>query len=123
MFQIGVLSLANQGFGFSKVSGSIKSGIFSGGNFQNFIGFKIRSRFCSKSFGSNLLRLLKLASRFLAKVLASKRSYFTKFVFVACVSFGKIRFLKLATFFSAKVSVSFVQVFLSGSFFSGKVTS
>jgi len=61
------LSLANQGFGFLQKFCSIKFGVFSGGDFQNFIGFKIGSCFCSKSFGSNFLRSLKSASRFQAK--------------------------------------------------------
>ena len=66
---------------FSKVSCSIKSGIFSGGGFQNFIGFKSAHVFCSKSFVLSLLRFLKSASRFSVKVLASKRFHFAKSIF------------------------------------------
>jgi hypothetical protein len=44
-FQIGILSLTNQGFGFSKSSSSIKFYIFSGGSFQNLCFFKIGSGF------------------------------------------------------------------------------
>jgi hypothetical protein len=37
--------------------------------------------------------------------------------FLACALFGKVRFLKLATFFSENVSVSLVQVFSQVHFF------
>ncbi len=92
---------------FSKVSCSIKSGIFSSGGFQNFIGFKLAHGFGSKSFVLNLLRFLKSASRFSVKVLASKRFHFVVVelvetqspFFMACALFGKVRFLKSATFF------------------------
>ena len=42
-------------------------------------------------------------------------------LFLAGVLFGEVRFLKSATFFSAKVSASLVRAFSLGSFFYGKV--
>ena len=66
---------------FSKVSASIKSGIFSGGGFPSFCSSKTGSVFSFKSFVSNWLRLLKSASRFSGKVLAGKRFDFAKSVF------------------------------------------
>ena len=70
---------------FSKVSASIKSGAFSGGSFQNFIGFKIGSWFWFKTFRVKLAQVSKIGF-----VVFSQ--YFGK----QAVSFGKIRFSWLA---------------------------
>jgi hypothetical protein len=66
---------------------------------------------------SKLLKSPKSASRFLVKVLASKWFYLAMSVFVACASFGKVRFLKLASRFLEKVSASLVRAFSPGLFF------
>jgi len=62
-----------------------------------------------------------LASSFSSKVLASKGFYRSKFAFVASIHFRQSQVSEIGFSFSAKVSASLVQAFLSGSFFSGKV--
>ena len=94
---------------FSKVSASIKSGIFSGGNFQNFIGSKSAHVFGSKSFVLNRLRFPKSASRFLAKVLAGKRFHFAKSAFSGLHFFWQNQASKIDYIFSAKVFASLVR--------------
>ena len=91
---------------FSKFSGSTKSGFFSSGSFQNFIGFKICSWFCSNSFVSNLLRFLKIGFVVLGQVLVSKRFLFAKSAFSGWRSFGSGQASEIGYIFSAKVSAS-----------------
>jgi len=71
-FQIGVLSLANQGFGFSKVSVSIKFGIFSGGSFPSFCFSKIGSWFLFQKFLFKFAQVSKIGFVVFNQVLVSK---------------------------------------------------
>jgi len=96
------LSLQNQVSGFSKSFGLFKSGFLAVVISKIVLAIKLAQVFVSKSFASNLLRFPKSASKFSGKVLASKRFHLAKSVFPACVSLGKVRFLKLATFFQQK---------------------
>ena len=66
---------------FSKISGSIKSGVFSGGNLQSFIGFKIGSWFLFKKFCVKLAQVSKIGFKVLVKVFVSRRFRFAQFVF------------------------------------------
>ena len=93
MFQVGVLSLANQGFGFSKFSGSIKFGIFSGGSFQNFIRFKISSWFWFKKFRVKSAQVAKIGFKVFSQSLGKQ-----------VVSFCKVRFCGLRFFWQSQVS-------------------
>ena len=108
---------SKSGFGFSKKFWFVQVESFSGGYFQNCVGFKIGSGFVSKSFASNLLRFPKSASRFSVKVLASKRFHLAKSVFVAKVIFCKVRFSNLASRFLAKVSAVWFGLFSQVRFF------
>jgi hypothetical protein len=92
-------------------------GLLAVASFQILLVSKLVHGFYSNSFGANLLRSLKSASRFLAKVLASKRFHFAKSVFSGLRSFGQSQVSKIGYTFSAKVLASLSQAFLSGSFF------
>ena len=105
---------------FSKFSGSIKFGFFSGGGFPSLCFSKIGSCFWFKKFRVKFAQVSKIGFVVFAQVLASKRFHFAKSVFVACVSLGKVRFVKLASRFFVKVWVSLVRAFLPGSFFLAK---
>jgi len=98
------LSLANQGFGFSKFSGSIKFGIFSGGSFQNFIRFKIGSWFWFKKFRVKSAQVAKIGFKVFSQSLGKQ-----------VVSFCKVRFLWLA-FLLAKSALLNRLHFFSKSF-------
>jgi len=104
MFQVGVLSLANQGFGFSKFSGSIKFGIFSGGSFQNFIRFKISSWFWFKKFRVKSAQVAKIGFKVFSQSLGKQ-----------VVSFCKVRFCGLRFFWQSQVS-KISYIFFSKSF-------
>ena len=101
---------------FSKVFGSIKFGIFSGGNFQVFVSPKSAHIFCFANFFSNWLESLKLASIFSVKVLAGKRFHFAKSVFSGLRFIRSNQALKIGYIFSAKVFVNLVRAFLAGLF-------
>jgi hypothetical protein len=58
------LSLSNQGSGFQQNLWFVEVGIFSGGNFQIWRFQKLAFVFFSLAFIFNLLRSLKLASKF-----------------------------------------------------------
>ena len=88
--------------------------------FQIFVPQKSAHGFCSKSFVSNLLRFLKLASKFSVRVLVRKGFIRQSLLFLACALFGQARFSKLASRFLAKVSASLVRAFLLGLFFLAK---
>ena len=72
----------------SKGSASIKSGNLAVVIFQIFVSYKSAQIFGSKSFGSNLLRVSKSASRFLGQVLVSKRFHLAKSIFHGLRFFG-----------------------------------
>ena len=76
--------------------------------------------FCSNSFVSNLLRLLKSASRFSGKVLASKQFYLAKSVFLGLRFVWLSQVSKTGFNFLSKVLVSLVWAFSPGSFFLAK---
>jgi hypothetical protein len=94
----------------AKVSASIKSGIFSGGSFPNLCFFKIDSWFLFQKFLFKFAQVSKIGFKVLVKVFASKRFHLVVVelaetqspFFMACVLFGKIRFLKSASFFQQK---------------------
>ena len=79
--------------------------------FQIFVSQKLAHGFGSKSFVSNLLRFPKSASRFSGKVLAGKRFHFAKSIFSGLRFSWQSQVSKIGYIFSAKVSVSLVQVF------------
>jgi len=66
---------------FSKVSGSIKSGVFSGGNFPNLFFFKIVSGFWFKKFRVKSAQVYKIGFMVFGQVLVSKRLHLAKSVF------------------------------------------
>ena len=114
------MSLANQRFGFSKVSGSQKSAFLAVAFFQIFVSRKLAQVFGSKSFVSNWLRFLKLASWFSVRLWQASSFILQSPFFVACVLFGQVRFLKSASRFLEKVLASLVRAFLPDSFFLAK---
>jgi hypothetical protein len=63
-FQIGVLSLANQDFGFWQSFGFVKVGIFSGGCFPSFGFSKIGSCFWFKKFRVKLAQVSEIGFKF-----------------------------------------------------------
>jgi len=115
--KIGVLSLANQGFGFSKFSGSIKFGIFSGGSFQNFIRFKIGSWFWFKKFRVKSAQVAKIGFKVFSQSLGKQIVSFCKVRFCGLRFFWQSQVSKIGYIFSAKVLAGLIQAFLPGLFF------
>jgi len=115
--KIGVLSLANQGFGFSKFSGSIKFGIFSGGSFQNFIRFKIGSWFWFKKFRVKSAQVAKIGFKVFSQSLGKQVVSFCKVRFCGLRFFWQSQVSKIGYIFSAKVLAGLIQAFLPGLFF------
>ena len=111
VFQIGVCVLQIRVSVFSKVSGSIKSGFFNGGNFQIFVPLKIGSCFWFKKFRIKFAQVSKIGFKVLGKVLAGKRFHFAKSSFSGLHFVWQSQVSKIGFFFLAKVSVSLAQVF------------
>ena len=106
---------------FSKVSGSIKSGIFSGGNFQNFIGFKIKSRFLFKKFRVKLAQVSKIGFMVFGQVLVSKQFHFAKSVLSGLRFFWQSQVSKIGFKVFIKSFGKFGSGFFAKFIFSGKV--
>jgi hypothetical protein len=110
-FQIGSLSLANQGFGFWQSFGFAKVSIFSGGNFQNFIGFKIGSWFLFKKFRAKSAQVSNIGFRVFSQSLGKQVLSFCKVRFSGLRFFWQGQVSKISYIFSEKVSASLVQAF------------
>ena len=85
VFQIGVCVLQIRVSVFSKVSGSIKSGTFSGGNFSSFCFSKIGSGLWFNKFYFKLAQVSKIGFKVFRKSFGKQ-----------AVSFGKVRLFWLA---------------------------
>ena len=110
------LSLQNQVSGFSKSFGLFKSGLLAvviSKNcwLQNWLMFFVPK--VSRQIGSGFQNRLH---GFLSKLWQASSFILRSHLFVAKVIFCKIRSLKLASWFAAKVLASSVWAFLSGSF-------
>ncbi len=106
---------------FSKVSGSIKFGIFSGGGFPNLCFSKIGSCFGFKKFLVKFAQVSKIGFVVFSQVLVSKRFRLAMFAFSGLRSFWSSQVFKIGYIFSAKILASLVRAFSSDLFFSGKV--
>jgi hypothetical protein len=87
---------------------------------KTLLASKFAHDFCSNSFASNWLRLLKLASRFSVKVSVSKQFHFAQFVFSGWRFLWSSQVLKIGFKVLAKVLACLVQVFQPGLFFLAK---
>jgi hypothetical protein len=89
--------------------------------FQIFVSRKSAHVFSSKSFVSNLLRLLKSASGFSIKVLAGKRFHFAKSIFCGLRFLGQSQASKIGVKVFSKSFGKFGSGFFARFIFSGKV--
>jgi hypothetical protein len=106
----------------SKGSASIKSGNLAVVIFQIFVSYKSAQIFGSKSFGSNLLRVSKSASRFLGQVLVSKRFHLAKSIFHGLRFSWQSQVSKIGFKIFSKNFGKFISGFFARFIFSGKVT-
>ena len=106
---------------FSKIFGSIKLGVFSGGNFQCFIGFKISSWFLFKKFCVKFAQVSKIGFKVLVKVLVSRRFHFAQFVFYGLPSLWSSQVSEIVYIFFSKSFGKFGSGFFARFIFSGKV--
>jgi len=106
---------------FSKFSGSVKFGIFSGGSFPNLCFSKISSCFWFKKFRVKFSQVAKIGFVVFSQVLASERFRLAMFAFSGLRSFWSSQVFKIGYIFSAKILASLVRAFSSDLFFSGKV--
>ena len=88
--------------------------------FQIFVSRKLAHGFCPKSFVSNFLRSLKLASWFSGQVVANRRFHLAKLICPGLCFVRSSQVSEIGYIFSAKVSASLVQAFLPSSFFLAK---
>ena len=114
-------SLQNQVSGFSKSFSLVKSSLLAAVIFQNFIGLKIGSGFCSKNFVSNLLRFPKLATWFLLRFWQASGFILQSPFFLACVSFLQSQVFKIGFKVFRKSFGKFGLGFFARFAFSGKV--
>jgi hypothetical protein len=101
---------------FSKVLASIKSGIFSGGNSPSFGFLKIGSCFWFKKFLFKFTQVSKIGFVVFSQVFGKQVVSFGKVRFFWLASFWSGQALKIGYIFSAKVSASLGQAFSPGSF-------
>ena len=106
---------------FSKISGSIKLGVFSGGNFQSFIGFKIGSWFLFKKFCVKFAQVSKIGFKVLVKVLESRQFHFAQFVFYGLPSLWLSQVSEIGFKIFSKSFGKFGSGFFAKLIFSGKV--
>ena len=106
---------------FSKISGSIKLGVFSGGNFQSFIGFKIGSWFLFKKFCVKFAQVSKIGFKVLVKVLESRQFHFAQFVFYGLPSLWLSQVSEIGFKIFSKSFGKFGSGFFARFIFSGKV--
>jgi hypothetical protein len=105
---------------FSKFSGSIKFGIFSGGSFPNLCFFKIGSCFWFKKFRAKFAQVSKIDFKVFRKSFGKRAVSFGKVIFSGLRFVGSSQALKIGCIFSAKVLASSLRAFLPGSFFLAK---
>ena len=120
MFQIGVLNLANQGFGFSQKFCSIKSGIFSGGSFPNIDFSKIGSGLWFKKFRFKFAQVAKIGFKVFSQSSGRQKVLFGKVRFCGLRFVWSSQVCKIGFSFPAKVLASLVRAFLPGLFFLAK---
>jgi len=97
----------------SKGSASIKSGIFSGGNFPSFSFFKIGSCLLFKKFCVKSSQVSKIGFKVFSQSFGRQQFYFAKSVFMAYVSFQQSQVSKISYIFSAKVFGKFGSGFFA----------
>jgi len=106
---------------FSKFSGSVKFGFFSGGGFPNLCFSKIGSCFWFKKFRVKFAQVSKISFVVFAQVLASKRFHFAKSVFHGLRFFGQSQVCKIGFKVFCKCLGKFSSGFFARLIFSGKV--
>jgi len=94
---------------FSKFSGSVKFGIFSGGSFPNLCFSKIGSCFWFKKFRVKFAQVAKIGFKVFSQSLGKQIVSFCKVRFCGLCFFWQSQVSKIGYIFSAKVLAGLVQ--------------
>jgi hypothetical protein len=105
---------------FSKVSSSIKSGIFSSGYFPSFGFLKISLWLWLKKFRVRLTQVFKIGFKVFRQSFGKQVVSFSKVLFHGLRFVWSSQVSKIGYTFSAKVLVSLVRTFSPGSLFLAK---